>query len=221
MDGRDDPVADALWPPHWRRLRKPQVPAVHQELDAVVLGRDRVRLGEGQHLDRVGLDLDAPLLPLVGADGADDAEGALLGQRLGRRPTTPRRRPPGSRPPARSPDPSSRISRKRRPFEPRALYSHPLTVTVSPTWSGRGGDARERLGHVRGVGEPESYGRRGGRGMPPSAERWRQPSAGAVRRSGFGAPWLWRLAAPAESGGGRADGHHGELRRRVLSNPEP
>src|SRR5690606_38976110 len=83
VDGLDDAVADAHDGP-LPLAPQPQVPVVHEELDAVRLRRDRVVLGAAEQLDGRRPDLEAADLPLVGDDGAGDAERVLLRGLVGR-----------------------------------------------------------------------------------------------------------------------------------------
>ncbi len=65
----------------------PEVPALHEEVDAVLLGRDGVRVGLGDALDDVDVfdvELEAAGGALVGADFAGDDDGRLLREALER-----------------------------------------------------------------------------------------------------------------------------------------
>ena len=85
-DGADHLVADpqdgVLAP-----AAQPQVPVVHQEVDAVVLGRDGVRIGLRNALDHLQV-LDIQLVAArragFGADLAGDDDRRFLGQVLDR-----------------------------------------------------------------------------------------------------------------------------------------
>ncbi len=61
----------------------PEMPLPHQEIDAVLLGRDRVVLRGPQDLDSRGRHLEAARRPLVLPDRAGDAQRALLRRPLG------------------------------------------------------------------------------------------------------------------------------------------
>ena len=66
---------------------QPQVPVVHQEIDAVLFGRDRIRLGLGHALhdfDVLDIHLVAARRALLGADLARDDERRFLRQVLDR-----------------------------------------------------------------------------------------------------------------------------------------
>ena len=178
---------------------EPEVPAVHQELDAVVLGRDRVGLGERQDLDR-GRPGPRRRPPAARPRGRCRRRGRRFPASATRRRAKPPRPPaPRSRRTCTMPEPS-RSSRNRRPFEPRALYSQPLTVTVSPTWSGRA--ATRVNGSVmaqRGPGGHRSYGRAGegmGSGDGEMADPLPRPPRSRAAEAG-----AW---SPGHLGGARA-----------------
>ena len=71
-DRVDDGVADLADGPLSLRAQ-PQVAVLHQEVDAVGLGRDRVALGRGDDLAAGDGQLVAADAPLVGPDGAGHA----------------------------------------------------------------------------------------------------------------------------------------------------
>ena len=156
VDGLDDPVADAHGGP-LAAAPEPEVPAVHEELDAVLFGRDRVRLGEREHLDARGLDLDPARLPLVGADRALDTERALLRQRLG---GLPRLGPDGVRVHDDLHDPAPVADLEElQALRPARVVEPPVDGDGLADVLGEGFDADERLGHgaVRG-GSAEATG---------------------------------------------------------------
>ena len=65
------------------RSPDPQVPAVHQVVDAVFLRRDGVVLRFGHDLELADVELEAARRPGVGAHRAGDDDGALLRQVIG------------------------------------------------------------------------------------------------------------------------------------------
>jgi hypothetical protein len=70
----------------WRRRAQPQVTVIHQEVGAVLLGRDRIRLGDRDHRDPLEPQLDAARGTRVLAHDAAHHHRALLGELLGRGP---------------------------------------------------------------------------------------------------------------------------------------
>ena len=65
------------------RRPDPEVPAVHQVVDAVLLRRDRVVVRLGDHREAGPGQLETALGPRVGAHPAGDDDGGLLGEVVG------------------------------------------------------------------------------------------------------------------------------------------
>ena len=82
MDGHDDAVAH----PHDGPLAaaaQPEVPVIHQKLDAVCFGRDRILVGFADQRQRCSLDFVAAHLAFVPDDAARHGQGAFLRGSLG------------------------------------------------------------------------------------------------------------------------------------------
>src|SRR5690606_17726033 len=161
---------------------QPQVPPVHEELDAVLLRRDGVALGAGEQPHAVGLHLDPAHLPLVGADGAGDLEGALLRGLLGR----------AERGPVHGPGVDDALDDPGAVAEDEEVEALRAALVVEPPLQrdagadvlGEGFDAGERLGHGqdgRAIREGRRrYGRGAGLFSPPDPGAMRPAAARAL-----------------------------------------